>query len=295
MQVGPLGIALLMCFAVSAGGVYVLSAYSAERGADTLQQIETTGVVRIGYANEAPYGYLDTATGEITGEAPEIARHILSQMGATSIKPVVTEFGSLIPGLKAGRFDLIAAGMYIKPQRCQEIDFSNPTYRIGEAFIVRRGNPLELHSFTDVAETPEARIGVVGGAIEDRYARDAGVPDDRIVRFPDNISALTGVWSGRVDAFAATVLTVEDLLRKADTEELERAKPFSDPVTDGQTVKGYGAFGFRQQDDEFRRAFNAHLDKFIGTEEHLNLVGKFGISEETLPGDVTAEELCEGR
>lgn len=294
-RITPAGLTLVALFVLALVVVWLMSRFSGSAGGNTLQQIESTGLVRIGYANEAPYGFLDTATGEITGEAPEIATHILREMGVTRIEPVVTEFGSLIPGLKAGRFDVIAAGMYITPARCREIAFSDPTYRIGEAFVVRQGNPLDLHSFEDVAATPDAHIGVVGGAVEDSYAQAVGVPNERIVRFPDNISALTGVWSGRVDAFAATVLTVHDLLRKADTDELERAMPFSDPVIDGETVKGYGAFGFRQQDDAFRQEFNRHLETFIGSQQHLDLVGKFGISEETLPGDVTAEELCESR
>lgn len=258
-----------------------------------MQRIRHRGSVRIGYANEAPYGYLQTATGEITGEAPEIARVILKRLGVERIEPVVTEFGALIPGLKAGRFDLIAAGMYITPARCKEISFSDPTYKIGEAFIVRRGNPLDLHSFENVAANPRARLGVVGGAVEDGYAQTVGVPDDRIVRFPDNVSAVTGVASGRVDAFAATVLTVRDLLRKAGTEVLEQARPFYDPVIDGDTVQGFGAFGFRKHDQEFLHNFNEHLNQFIGSKEHLQLVERFGIDASALPGDITAETICQ--
>jgi polar amino acid transport system substrate-binding protein len=33
-------------------------------------------------------------------------------MGIHQIEVVTTDFGSLIPGLQAGRFDVIAAGMY---------------------------------------------------------------------------------------------------------------------------------------------------------------------------------------
>ncbi|QDU96689.1 ectoine/hydroxyectoine ABC transporter substrate-binding protein EhuB [Lignipirellula cremea] len=296
-RAGPLGFGLIVLLASAVGVVAYGSwsgGFSSSANQDTLEQLRETGVVRIGYANEAPYGYLDTARGEITGEAPEIARYVLHEMGAKRVESVVTEFGSLIPGLKAGRFDVIAAGMYITPSRCREIAFSDPTYCIGEAFVVQAGNPLDLHSFEDVAATEAARIGVVGGAIEDSYAQAVGVPEGRIVRFPDNISALTGVWTGRIDAFAATALTVHDLVQKADSPLIERATPFSDPVIDGVVAKGYGAFGFRQQDAAFRREFNQRLRLLLGTEKHLKLVGKFGINEETLPGGRTAEDLCQG-
>ena len=34
-------------------------------------------------------------------------------MGINQVEGVLTEFGSLIPGLQARRFDIIAAGMYV--------------------------------------------------------------------------------------------------------------------------------------------------------------------------------------
>lgn len=260
----------------------------------TLERIRETGVVRIGYANEAPYAYQDTATGELTGEAPEIAKVILEELGVTEVEGVLTEFGSLIPGLQAGRFDIIAAGMYILPERCAQIAFSNPTYAIGEAFAVLQGNPKGLHSYEDVRDHEEATLGVVAGAVERRYAREIGIPDARVVVFPDAPAALAGVRAGRVDAYGGTALTVQDLLSKDGSGRLERAEPFTDPVIDGVSVKGYGAFGFRKQDQDLRNAFNERLATFIGSEEHREIVEPFGFTEQELPGDVTADALCAG-
>jgi polar amino acid transport system substrate-binding protein len=291
--IGPAGWTLLAITVLVVAFLYH-RATSTRQTADTLKRIELTGIVRIGYANEAPYGYLDSASGRITGEAPEIAKVILTRMGATEIIPSVAEFGSLIPGLKADRFDVIAAGMYITPERAEEISFSNPTYAIGEALLVASGNPLELHSFEDVAASGNARIAVMGGSVEHGYAKKLGVPTERIVIFPDYASAVEGLATGRVDAVAATDLTANDLLRKSGDVEIERAAPFADPVIDGKSVQGFGAFGFRQSDDAFRQEFNRRLAEFIGTKEHLELVREFGFSKETLPGDATAEEIIRG-
>ncbi len=264
----------------------------ANESKDSLTRLREGDSIRIGYANEAPYGFLNSETGRVTGEAPEIARAILTKVGVKKIEPVVTEFGSLIPGLKAGRFDLIAAGMYITPERCKEAAFSNPTYKIGEAFVVLKNNPLGLHSFEDVAENEKARIGVMGGAQEHRYARALGVPEDRIVVVPDYPTGLTALKSGRLDCVAATVLTAHDLLHKDTSQKLELAQPFTDPIIDGKSVQGYGAFAFRKEDTALVAAFNKELASFIGSPEHLALVKPFGFSEATLPGDMTAERLC---
>jgi polar amino acid transport system substrate-binding protein len=261
---------------------------------NTLARAKTFGKIRVGYANEAPYAYLDTATGTLTGEAPAIARVVLGRLGITEVEGVLTEFGSLIPGLKAGRYDIIAAGMYVLPARCKEIAFSNPTYSVGEAFVVAAGNPRGLNSYADAARSLEAKIGVVAGAVQLQYALDSGLPRSRIVVFPDPPSALDGVIAGRVDAYAATALTVNDLLRRAANPTVERVDPFFDPIVEGKALRGYGAFGFRKNDDELVQAFNAELENLIGTAEHAELVRPFGFTEREQPGDITAQALCKG-
>jgi len=260
----------------------------------TLEQARRSHKIRIGYANEAPYAYLDIATGKVTGEAPEIARIVLADLGITKVEGVLTEFGSLIPGLNAHRFDIIAAGMYVLPKRCKEVTFSNPTYSVGEAFVVAKGNPKGLHSYKDIARAANATLAVVAGTVERAYARDAGIPDKRVVVFPDAPGALEGVAAGRADAYAGTSLTVNYLLLKADNRQLERAKPFTDPTEGGKLARGYGAFGFRKSDKDLVTAFNKRLAKFIGTEQHRKLVSKFGFTSDELPGPVTAAELCRG-
>lgn len=263
-------------------------------GVDTLERARAEGVLRVGFANEPPYAYAESGSGRLTGEAPEIARAVLAALGIREIEGVLTEFGSLIPGLNAGRFDMIAAGMYILPERCKQIAFSNPTYAVGEAFIVPHGNPLKLHSYEDVARHPEARLGVVAGAVERAYARATGIPDERLVVFPDTPSALEGVLAGRVDAFGGTSLTVNSLLARAESPKLERASPFTDPVIEGKPVRGYGAFGFRQDDATLIAAFNAALARYIGTPTHLEAVKPFGFTAAELPGSITARHLCQG-
>jgi len=258
----------------------------------SLAQVRDRGVLRVGYANEAPFAYMDQDRGRLTGEAPEIAREMARRLGIAKVEGVLTEFGALIPGLKAGRFDVIAAGMYITPQRCREIAFSNPTYRIGEAFIVRRGNPLDLHSYADVAAHPTARLAVVVGTVERGYARALGVPDDRVLVLPDAPAAVAALQAGRVDAYGGTRLTVDDLLGKLTGDELVRATPFANPVIDGRPAVGYGAFGFRKDEDGLRAAFDRELADFIGSPAHRKLVRPFGFTEAALPGGATAARLC---
>lgn len=257
--------------------------------ATTLEQAKANGFVRVGFANEAPFGYAD-ASGKLTGEAPEVLRVILAKMGIPEVDGVLTEFGSLIPGLKAGRFDIIAAGMYVKPDRCAQILFSEPTYSIGEAFAVQKGNPKGLATYVEVAAQPDVKLGVMTGAIQKEYAMKSGVQEDQIMSFPDTPSAIAALRAGRVDVVAATSLTIADMLQKSGADSgIEALKSFS--KVGEESVVGHGAFGFRKDDTDFRDAVNAELKTFIGSPEHIALVTPFGFGENLLPV-LTTEEIC---
>lgn len=294
MSISPVIPSRTRCFAlfnaVVVVGIACLSLLlAATAAADTLERIRSGGAVTIGVANEIPYGYLNEQ-GEVTGEAPKIAKVILNQLGTDQIEVVITEFGALIPGLKAGRFDLIAAGMYITPKRCRQILFSDPTYAIGEGLLVPEGNPRSLNGYEDV-KAKKARLGVMAGAVEYGYAREYGIPLQKLVTLPDYPSGVAALKAGRIDALAGTSLTMAQLATKDPRVEL--AQPFTPLQIKGKTIRGFGGFGFRKNDGDLREAFNQQLAGFIGSAQHLSLIEPFGFGKHTLPEGATAQQLCD--
>jgi len=116
----------------------------------------------IGYAEEPPYAFaLDNGT--VTGESPEVAKVIAARLGVADIEWRVVEFGNLIGELEAGRIDLIAAGMFITPERAGRVAFSEPTFRVQPGLLVAAGNPLGLHAYADIVANPAVRIAVLEG------------------------------------------------------------------------------------------------------------------------------------
>lgn len=264
--------------------------FATAAAADTaLERIERAGVIRLGVANEAPYGYVKP-DGRLTGEAPAIARKILEKiLPKVAIEGVVTDFGQLIEELQEGRFDVIAAGMFVTPERCEEVAFSHPTYKVGEALLVKAGNPKNLTDFESIAADPEARLAVMAGAVEYGYAYEAEVFYDQVTMVPNYREALAELQAGHVDAIAMTALTVRALVE--GNPELEASPQFF-PTLDGEPVAGYGAFAFRKEDQDLLAAFNKQLETFIGSEEHWQTVAEFGLTPEMAP-DKTLEELCQ--
>ncbi len=279
--------------AVVLGGPVLLSACGDDGGGETeagnvLERGREQGFLRVGFANEAPYGFADEA-GNVTGEAPEVARAVLAELGIPEMDGVVTEFGSLIPSLNAGRMDMVAAGMFINPERCEQALFSDPDYCAPQALAVQAGNPLGLSDYESVREAG-ANLGVLSGAVEETHAEQVGIENVTVLDdTPGLVEALRG---GRIDAFALTSFTVNWQTR--DVEGVEALEPFVYTV-DGEEQLGCGGYVFRQEDEEFRDEFNQVLNEMLDAGEILPLIEEFGWSqtEIDLARETSAEELCE--
>lgn len=254
---------------------------------DALETAREQGYIRVGFANEAPFGFA-TPDGKLTGEAPEVAKAVLARLGIDQVDGVLTEFGSLIPGLQAGRFDIVAAGMFINPARCEQVQFSEPSYGIGQAFLVPDGNPKQITDYSSIAENPDLKLAVMAGAVEAGYAAGSGVKEDQLLVLPDQSSLLSAVKAGRADAAALSALSIAQM---AEQEGVESTEPFGEVA--GKSVKGHGGFAFRKEDTALYEAFNEELKKFIGSEEHIALVEPLGFGKAYLPNKTT-EELCAG-
>lgn len=261
---------------LAAAGVYAL-----DRPEPTLARVRREGVVRVGYAPERPFAYR-TPDGRVTGESPELARAVLQALGVARVEWVQTEFRALIPELRAGRFDVIAAGMFVTPERVRLIAFSRPTFVAAPALVVRRDGAARIGALADVGALPAARVAVIDGAAEERLVRAAALGDDRILRVPDPSTGIEAVRTGRAAAFALSRITLQRLVH-GRAAELAIVFPIRDaPPGDAATV-GRGAFGFRQEDDELRDAFDAALARLLGTPAHLRLVAPFGFTAADVP------------
>ncbi len=239
------------------------------------------GTIRVGYALEPPYAYR-TPEGTVTGEAPEVARAALTRAGITRVRWVLGDFNALIPDLLAGHIDMIAAGMFITPDRAARVAFSLPTSSVGQGLLVRRGNPRGLHDYASLAERSDVTLAVLDGAVEHRQLLLLNMPAERLFPVSDVHAGMTAVRKGRVDGLALSGPTVV-LLARQHPEELEAARPFTQPVIDGKSVAGLCAFAFRKEDAPLADRVNEQLRAFIGTPEHLALVRPFGFDASTLP------------
>lgn len=260
--------------------------------AATLEQIKERGHIRIAVANEIPYGYMDMS-GQAKGAGPEVAQKIAEQLGIKKIEWVTTNFGSLIPGLKANRFDMVAAEMAILPQRCQQVHFSEPNSSYGEGLLVAQGNPDDIHAYKDFA-SKDLKVAIMAGADQLEMLQALGVPESRMVTIANNADAISTVSTGRAAAYAATSLTVSELAGKS--AKVESAANFTDPVINGVPVRSWGGFTFSLESKELRDAFSTELARFKQTPEWEKIMTQYGFSTTDNKESFTrtTAQLCAG-
>ncbi|NKM11076.1 ectoine/hydroxyectoine ABC transporter substrate-binding protein EhuB [Rhizobium laguerreae] len=270
--------------AASLSVLLVMTAAPASAADDKLEQLKEQGFARIAIANEPPFTAVG-ADGKVSGAAPDVARAIFEKLGIKEVVASISEYGAMIPGLQAGRHDAITAGLFMKPERCNAVAYSEPILCDAEAFALKKGNPLKLTSYKDIADNPDAKIGAPGGGTEEKLALEAGVPRDRVIVVPDGQSGIKMLQDGRIDVYSLPVLSIHDLMAKANDPNLETVAPVVNaPVyCDGAA--------FRKQDVALRDAFDAELKKLKESGEFAKIIEPYGFSAKAAMS-TSREKLC---
>lgn len=271
---------------------FLLLAACGSTGEDTLSKVQDEGVVKIGFANEKPYAYEED--GEIKGAAVDIAKAVFKELGIDEVDAHLADFSDLIAGLDADRFDVVTAGMAITGERCENVLFGEPEMKYGEGLIVPKGNPLNLHSYEDIADNPDVTVSIMQGGTEIGFVKEKGVDEDQIKTAPDIPATFSDVQSGRADVTTATEMTLKMALLSADTDELEFVEDFIQPEVEGNP--SYGAAAFRESDEEFVEEYNKALQKLKddGTVAKLLEDNHFHPENNFPEEEATTEKVCKG-
>ncbi|REG58633.1 polar amino acid transport system substrate-binding protein [Paraburkholderia sp. BL6669N2] len=261
--------------------------------AQTLKKkVSEEGELTIGIANTWPWG-VTSKSGEVSGIYPDVIKAVVSTMGVKKVDFVVMDWGALIPSLLARRIDVVAAGLYITPARCEQVIFSDPVDSSGVTAIVKKGNPLDLHGFDGIAKNAQIRVGDIRGDSTTADAVAAGISKERIQMYQDNTAGIAALQGGRIDALLLSSGTVAGLLKDPSLGGLERAVPFKGLVVNGREKKDSGGIAFRPEDTEFRDLFNKSLAQNESNGAIKKIMLSYGLTaEDVAPKGLTAKDFC---
>ena len=280
-----LGVSALLLAACGGGG-----GNDTAGGEGRLDQLRDDGTITVGFAGEAPYSFMGE-DGELAGASVALQEKIWGELGIENVEGVQAEFGQLIQGLNAGRFDIVAAGMSILPERCDQALFSDPEFQYTTALMVPAGNPNDLSDMQSIAESG-VTMAAMTGAIESGYASSLDISPLQVGNPQDGMDAVT---NGRADVFALTGISLNWMAENAGNDSIEVTESFVAVIDDVEQV-GAGGTVFRQDDTELRDAYNEKLAEVTADDDaYLDVVGDWGFTAAERPaGDLTTEQLCSG-
>lgn len=276
---------------LSLGAATILAARPARADA-TWDRIRSSRSVAVSFVNNRPWSFRE-ASGNIIGIEPDVMRAVLNPLGVTTIETVSTEFPGVIPGLQARRYDMSNGGLYITPQRCQLVAFSEPYLRVSDGILVKVGNPLNVRGYRDFVERPALRLGAVRGSVNAQNAELAGVASGRQLLLPDAQSLVSALMADRLDAASFSLGLALALLQDPNIRGLQRALPFTGHVLpNGEEKVGHAAFAFRRADTELKRVFDEGITRINQDGTLATILERYGFSRSDVPANTSAERIC---
>lgn len=172
----------------------------------------------------------------------------------------VDDFETIIPGLAAGKGDLII-GLIDTPERRKKIDFTSEVLPARHLAVNRKpAAPIET-----LPALRDGKVAVVGGTSWEAEARKAGVPEASLVAFSGTAELLEGLRSGKADA---AVMSLSDYTLSAQADPALQAGLFLGEPTSA-------AWGVRKSDPQLKAALDEYLASLRRTPSWSRLVVKY--------------------
>lgn len=254
-----------------------VSGQAAQAAEGCLDKIKAAGVIKVGVGlmGLKPYVWQE-ADGSYTGFEKEMLDYVTNKLGV-SYEYVVTEWTTLIPGLKSERWDIIWSGMAKTQERIQGggIDYSEPYFLIFDRIIVLKDsgiNGVEDLKGKTLASTLGTMDSLVGHSLV-----DAGHAE-KILDFNTFGEPFLALRNGDADA-----VIMDETTYLAQREDMPELTVVGDPLfyipkeewKEAEEKADYrlGALGIgvRQECTDLKEAINAALAEMDadGTRERI--------------------------
>ena len=223
----------------------------------------------------APWNFIEA--GKLAGYEVELAAE-LCKRAKLECEVIAQDWDGIIPGLSAGKYDAIMAGMTNTEKRREVISFSESYGATPNGFLTTKASPLAKlpglgASYSLVKEEADANkvieemkallkgkvIGVQvsttnAGFVEKYFKGVAEIRDYKTTEQHD-----LDLKAGRIDATFAAMSYQNDVVAKPDNAEMALAGA---TFTGGVLGSGVGV-GLRKADTELKAAFDAAIKSAI--------------------------------
>ncbi|MEA3544345.1 MAG: transporter substrate-binding domain-containing protein [Thermodesulfobacteriota bacterium] len=189
MKLGKLALACLLALCVVLPGVV---------SADTLDDIQARGVLKVGMEPGYMPFEMTNQKGEIIGFDVDMAKGIAKAMGV-KLELVNTAWDGIIPALLTKKYDMIMSGMTVTQERNLKINFADPYIVIGQTILIKKEHAADVKSYKDLNKKGYkvgSKLGTTGEKATKRM-----IPNCSYISFDTEQEGITDLVNGKIDAF----------------------------------------------------------------------------------------------
>ncbi len=216
-------------------GLALLAGCAGEKKGDLLAEVQEKGEIVVAMEGTwAPWTYMDE-DGDLVGYDVEVAEAIAEKLGVEA-SFVTGEWDGLLAGLDAGRYDIMANGVNITPDRSDKYDFSVP-YAYDRMAVIVKGDNDSITKMEDLEGKKTANT------ISSTYAETARSYGGSVTGVDDLAATFELLYSGRIDATLNAEVTYYDYMAQHPEADLkiaclaETADSVAIPLRKGEETK----------------------------------------------------------
>ncbi len=163
-------IALIIGVLVGFGAGWALAPTAPGGQTSTLvQQIQARGYIIVGTSTPwPPFEIYNSTSKQYEGFDVDLVNMIADYLNVT-VQWSDMDFDALVGACKAGTVDMLAAAMFVTPERAKELAHSVPYIRTNEVVVVGGNSSLQISSIDDL---DGKKVGVQTGTVEDEELSD---------------------------------------------------------------------------------------------------------------------------
>jgi ABC-type amino acid transport substrate-binding protein len=226
--------------------------------------------------------------GTYGGMEYEMLQYIIKKWGVPKVEIVDAAWETLIPGLKAKRWDIIFSGMTVTEERRQGagIEFTRPYYFESDRIVVKSDSP-----FQKPEDLAGKTLGVPLGTVEEIQAKlliGKGIGKDSKA-FENVATVFQALNSGQVDAIimdntslAGQMAVTPDLRTVGGVYNLVADPKWQDAQAKAPYKYGGDGAGVRKEDTALLQALNDALDAMDADGTREAIFKKYGVWDESL-------------
>ena len=220
-------------------------------------------------ASYAPFEFT-TPEGEITGFDIEIAKAMCEELKATCTFQN-QDWDGIIPGLLAGKYDVIASSLDITEERQKSVAFTQKIWQAPSRFVAKEGSTLQT--------TPEGlkgvAIGVQQGTSQDFYVTKH-YKDSVIKRYKSLEAAQNDLVNKRVEVVFADGFTVTDgFLKKPAGAGFAQLGEDVTSAADKAILGDGTGFAVRKDDTELLAKLNQAFEAVRASGKYKTIADKY--------------------